>query len=177
MRIYTKRGDKGYTTLIEGKRLQKSHLVFELLGTTDELNSLLGICALYSDKKTNKLLKDIQYYIFSLGAYASGFKNEVILKSIEKETKNLEYLIDTYSSKIPDLANFVLPGGSEGASFLHLSRAVCRRLERVLVDYSKQNVESRNLFKYINRLSDLLFVLARYDNYKHGVRDIIWKIR
>ncbi len=177
MRIYTKKGDKGYSTLIEGKRLQKSHLVFELLGIIDELNSLLGICTLYSDKKTKKLLKDIQDYIFSLGAYASGFKNEVILESIEKETKNLEYLIDTYSLKIPDLANFILPGGSEGASFLHLSRVVCRRLERVLVDYSKQNIESRNLFKYINRLSDLLFVLARYDNYKHGIKDIIWKIR
>lgn len=176
MRIYTKKGDSGYSKLVKGSKIQKSHLVFELLGAVDELNSLLGICNLFTDKKIKEILRYIQDYIFTLGAYISGFKIDNFQENLNINTEKLEYLIDYYDSKVPALTNFILPGGSEGSSFLHLSRAVCRRLERILVSCSKKNTELRKSIKYINRLSDLLFVLARYDNYKHGIKDIIWKV-
>lgn len=177
MRIYTRKGDSGYSILVKGTKIQKSRLVFELLGTIDELNSLLGICILFTDKKTKKILKDIQGYIFTLGAYVSGFKIDNIQESININTEKLENLINFYDSKLPTLSNFILPGGNEESSFLHLSRAVCRRLERILVSCSRKDTELKKSIKYINRLSDLLFVLARYDNYKHGIKDVIWRVK
>lgn len=138
MKIYTKTGDKGKTSLASGKRVFKNDPRIEAYGNLDELNSLIGIVrALKISKKTDGILEKIQRDIFSP----------------EKDTVFLEKSIDEISASLPPLRNFILPTGSLAGSFLHLARAVCRRAERKLIPSP-----------YLNRLSDLLFVLARFEN-------------
>lgn len=189
MKIYTKTGDKGETSFIGG-RLSKSHILFEVIGTLDELNSILGVCAvsLKSSKDTSDLLNfiiKIQNNLFSIGGIFAGSGksfSEVSSKEVEKN-------IDSLDKSLPPLTNFILPGGGATAGFLHHARAICRRLERI-IDLFNDNCELQKLqhnYKYrmseeslleiiiyINRLSDWIFTAARFVNFKEGINEVVW---
>lgn len=168
--IYTKTGDDGSTALYNQQRYKKSELVFEVLGTIDELNSCLGFLHIYKNDEIVSLVKEIQKDLFTLGSLISGAPLNV--EDFDNKTVQIEAYIDKYSDRVEPLRNFVLPGGSLFSGYLNVSRSICRRLERILVLYNS------NLYyiKYINRLSDLLFILARYVNKIEEIPDVIWKI-
>ncbi|HEX2868975.1 MAG TPA: cob(I)yrinic acid a,c-diamide adenosyltransferase [Ignavibacteriales bacterium] len=181
MKIYTKTGDKGETGLFGGGRVAKDNLRIEAYGTIDELNSVLGVAINYvKDESVVFLLKEIQRELFVAGGdlaaphdkEGSNFK----IPRVEKElSEELEHQIDFYSGKLEELRHFILPGGSMGASYLHLARTVCRRAERLVVGLNKTVETGEKIIVYLNRLSDLLFVLARYENQVSGVQDVVWK--
>jgi len=180
MKIYTKTGDAGETGLFGGTRVSKASLRVEAYGEVDELNSALGWARLaVSDEALDAVLNRIQNDLFEVGAElgsteASKQKSVVPLIA-EPQVEALERAIDQYEEGPPALTSFVLPGGSEGASRFHLARCVCRRAERSVVALGAHESIRAEIFRYINRLSDLLFVLARYANYSAGVEDIPWK--
>lgn len=181
MKIYTKSGDKGETSLFGGQRVLKNCNRINAYGTVDELNSFLG--AALSEIKTTELkevLLSIQNNLFTLGGDLATpidqtNKNVVIQRINEKNIFELEHLIDKYDEKLPELRNFILPGGTKGAALLHIARSVCRRAEREVVTLSKIEVIDNNIVVYLNRLSDLLFVLSRFENYSQNIDDIIWQ--
>lgn len=179
MKLYTKEGDSGTSALFgSSRRIPKSRPVFEILGVADEVNATLG-CALASLKESNDtaLLVSIQEDIFLIGAYIAGLKFSSADKAVwAKKVSELEDRIDAYSAKLPPLKAFILPGGSDASSHLHLARVKVRTLERNLVAYSGKK-SLKFLLPYINRLSDLLFVLARYVNMELGSKEKIWKIK
>ncbi len=177
MKIYTKSGDTGETSLIGGKRVSKSAEIFNVLGTLDELNASLGFLQLVRIKEVKELTVQIQSDLFQLGALLS--KKEITqneMAGLFSKTTFYEGIMDNLDKELPELKNFILPGGSLYSSYLHTSRAICRRAERSLVDYLNKNNYGgmEGVLSYLNRLSDLLFVLARYTNSKLGVRDQIW---
>lgn len=181
MKIYTKTGDKGTTSLFGGKRVEKDDLRIDTYGTVDELNALIG--AAVSEIKDSELLavlKDIQIDLFTLGSDLATPENSNITFTVprvdEKFIDKLEKYIDSYTDKLPELKNFILPGGSKGASLLHLARTVCRRGERAVVALQKSEDIGKFILVYLNRLSDLLFVLARYANLVTNTPDVEWKI-
>ncbi len=168
MGIYSRTGDTGETATHAGKRVQKDHASIEAYGTLDELNSFLGLAAAHSaSRHTQAILKRVQKEIFDLGA--SVFSGEVPVG--EANVKALERDIDGMESRLKPLKHFIIPGGTKEAAFLHCARTVCRRAERKLVSAKA----GRMTIKYMNRLSDLLFVLARHENAKAGVGEEIWK--
>lgn len=179
MKIYTKTGDSGKTSLASGKRVSKSDPSVELYGTCDELNSSIGVCLsfLNLDSKLKEPLTIIQNLLFDLGAELAGYRKEGKADSalLPDDINYLEKKIDEFQEELEQLRNFILPGGSKPASFLHISRTICRRLERNMV---KAQDEGIDIFKeniiLINRLSDFLFVAARFANKEEGVTDIKW---
>jgi cob(I)alamin adenosyltransferase len=181
MKIYTKTGDTGTTGLFGGRRVSKDDLRIDAYGTIDELNGLIGVAV--TEVKNEELIMDlslIQNKLFNLGAdLATPFSEEKIKISIpritEAEVIELEKRIDYYDSKLPELKSFILPGGSKGSAILHLCRTVCRRSERRIVELAKSENIGDIVIKYINRLSDLLFVLARFENYSSNNQEIEWK--
>ena len=180
MKIYTKTGDAGETGLFGGARLSKASLRVEAYGEVDELNSAVGwACVPVSDPDLDALLNQIQNDLFEVGAELGSTedrKQKGTMPLIEEpQVEALERAIDKYEQGPPALTSFVLPGGSEGAARFHLARCVCRRAERSLVALGAQESLRGELFRYVNRLSDLLFVLARYANHMAGVEDIPWK--
>lgn len=178
MSIYTKTGDNGNTSLMGKSRHLKSEEVFAVLGTLDELNASLGLIPENQKSKVSKILIKTQNDIFELGALlAENSPSEEKLAEFSKKTEFIEKTIDEFESKLPKLTNFILPGGNMLASRLHFSRAVCRRLEREFVKFTKTSGSESyaELLKYINRLSDLLFIFARYSNHEKGVKEKIWK--
>ncbi len=174
MPIYTKQGDKGETNL-NSSTLKKSHPLLDLIGNIDELNSSLGLLHAIRNKKIRALVEDLQNDLFSLGAKLSGAKIDLNYSS---RTNDIEHAIDELSLSLPKLSNFIIPGGSKFAAQLQLSRAVARRTERSAVALMEKGVlkdsEGEGLITYLNRLSDLLFVMARYVNFKLGIKDTIW---
>lgn len=179
MKIYTRTGDNGETSLLYGGRFRKSETIFEILGTLDELNAHLGLVCTYKNIKVRKLVSTLQSDLFFVGATLADTRvSKSKFEFLVEKTNYLETQIDLIDSKLPQLTNFILPGGSLTAAYLHLSRAICRRLERILVSYAthakKDKMDYAPLLKYINRLSDLLFVLSRYVNKLQSKRDIIW---
>ena len=181
MKIYTKTGDEGTTGLFGGKRVSKDNLRIEAYGTIDELNGLIGVAVteVNSEELKNDLLK-IQYELFNLGAdLATPITEEKIKVTIPRisdfDVNVFEKKIDYYDSKLPELKAFILPGGSKGSASLHFSRTVCRRAERRIVELSKSENIGDSVIKYINRLSDLLFVLARFENYSNNHPEVEWK--
>ena len=178
MKIYTKTGDDGTTGLQGNSRVSKSHPRIIAYGTIDEVNAGLGIVLSYKlDKDIAMLLNLIQNELFVVGADLSNpnlenQKNRVTLDMID----NLEKSIDKYEKELPSLTNFILPGGNIIASQLHHVRAVIRRAETCLVLLSEQEKINNNCIKYVNRLSDLFFVLGRILNKRSGQKDIIWKV-
>jgi cob(I)alamin adenosyltransferase len=180
MKIYTKTGDAGETGLFGGTRVSKASLRVEAYGEVDELNSALGWARLaVSDEALDAVLNRIQNDLFEVGAElgsteASKQKSVVPLIA-EPQVEALERAIDQYEEGPPALTSFVLPGGSEGASRFHLARCVCRRAERSVVALGAHDSIRGEVIRYLNRLSDLLFVLARYANHAAGVEDIPWK--
>jgi cob(I)alamin adenosyltransferase len=180
MKIYTKTGDAGETGLFGGARVSKASLRVETYGEVDELNSAIGWARVaVQDSEVDALLNQIQNDLFEAGAELASTaerKDKSMMPLItEAQVKALERAIDKYEEGLPPLTSFVLPGGSEGASRFHLARCVCRRAERSLVALGAQESLRAELFRYINRLSDLLFVLARDANHRTGVEDIPWK--
>ena len=181
MKIYTKTGDKGETSLFGGQRVWKDDLRINAYGTVDELNSVLGvaICEV-SNEEQKEVLKSIQNDLFTLGSdlatpLEKENKNFVIPRVDEKFIVRLEKLIDKYEKQLPELKNFILPGGSKSAAFLHAARTVCRRAEREVTALSKQVDIGNQILIYLNRLSDLLFVLSRYENHSNGTPEPTWQ--
>lgn len=180
MKIYTKTGDDGSTGLNGGKRVQKSELRVSVYGTIDELNSVLGIVvSLETPEQIKGTLQQLNSLLFVAGSdIATPFENSRSI-SIERINSNnilwLESLIDEYTSQLPELKHFILPGGSQASAFLHLARTVCRRAERLAVELSQREDIGEFIIKFLNRLSDFLFTASRYANHLAGIKDIEWK--
>jgi len=181
MKIYTKTGDDGTTSLFSGGRVAKHHLRVESYGTVDELNSYLGLArASQPTETTGELLEIIQNHLFRLGADLAtpmDAKAEWLVRITEEEVKWLEEQIDTLSDGLPDLKNFILPGGVIIAAHLHVSRTICRRAERLVVALAENEAINDASRVYLNRLSDFLFTLARYENAQQGEVETKWVVR
>ena len=181
MKIYTKTGDRGETGLFGGERVSKNSLRIEAYGTIDELNSFVGLAIIeVSDKSVKDLLQKIQNWLFSIGADLATPDNEKtkklnIIRTPEQYYLYIEKEIDKYESKLDKLRNFILPGGTKGAALLHICRTITRRAERLVVALNSKVKIGNNIIIYLNRLSDLFFVLARFDNTVTGTPDIAWK--
>lgn len=177
MKIYTKTGDKGETGLFGGKRISKDSLRIAAYGEIDELNSVLGICRVINKiVEIDKVLHQLQREICDLAAdLATPLDEKLSVPRMKKsQVQQIEDWIDEISNKVEPLKNFILPGGSILASYLHFARAVCRRAERTIVALQKKEEISKNIAEYVNRLSDLMFVMARYMNRLDGVKDEKW---
>ncbi|MBI1931175.1 MAG: cob(I)yrinic acid a,c-diamide adenosyltransferase [Ignavibacteriales bacterium] len=181
MKIYTKTGDDGSTSLFGGTRVQKNNIRINAYGTIDELNSVIGIAVSGDINDEIKFeLENIQNVLFQIGselASPENVKSNIIKRTSEEDVKNLETLIDKFDEKLPPLKNFILPGGNNSAAQLHFARTVCRRAERIIVELKEFELVSKNVLIYVNRLSDLFFVLARYQNLSQSTAEIIWKPR
>lgn len=180
MKIYTGFGDKGNTSLFGGEVVPKSHLRVELYGTIDELNSTVGILRLKTeDAPTRELLKKIQNDLFTLSseiATPDGEKHRHFDHLIQDtDVRHLEEEIDRIDDTLVPLRHFILPGGTEAAAFGHLCRTVCRRAERIFTTLAMHTDVRPLLGVYLNRLSDLFFVLARYQNKIRKVNDVTWQ--
>ncbi len=174
MRIYTRTGDKGETSLFGGKRVPKNHLRIAAYGSIDELNSLLGVVvAKIQDVRFEGYINLIQKDLFLIGSHLAGAK--INLNVLPKKVEEIEGIIDNLTYELPELHNFILPEGTETASFLFLARAVTRRAERELVSLLTIEEFDERILVYLNRLSDFLFVLARYINFKEGLKETVWK--
>lgn len=179
MKIYTKTGDEGKTSLFGGERVWKDNLRINCYGTVDELNSIIGLALSFIDDKTlTEELTILQNKLFDLGAdLATPLENgKAKIKRIDKaDIKEIENKIDIYQDRLPELRNFILPGGYSGASFLHFARTVCRRAERELVNLTREENTGDYVLIYLNRLSDYLFVLARLANVISDTPEVEWK--
>ena len=182
-KIYTKTGDKGKTSLIGGTKILKSDLRIEAYGTVDELNSYIGLVNDYcSDAHSKNILKEIQDRLFTIGSsLARDPKKEIKLHIPdlhETDITLLEKEIDGINKALPEMKNFILPGGHPAVSITHIARCVCRRAERCCVNLKERESNLEPLIiKYLNRLSDYLFVLSRYIGMKNNAPEIIWKPR
>lgn len=183
LKIYTKTGDLGKTSLIGGTKVSKSNIRIETYGTIDELNSWIGLGADHTpDEHAKSILKEIQDRLFTIGSsLACDPDKEQKLKIPDLKEGDiilLEKEIDKMNEKLPEMKHFILPGGHVAVSTIHITRCVCRRAERWCVNMQEQNLFVEPLIiKYLNRLSDYLFVLARYIGYLLQVKEIIWKPR
>ncbi len=178
MKIYTKTGDDGSTGLNGGKRVQKSDLRVSVYGTIDELNSVLGIVVAFDvPEPIKESLVKLNSMLFIAGSdIATPMDNKINIERINAENILwLEILIDDYTSKLPELKHFILPGGSQQSAFLHLARTVCRRAERLAVELAQTEDIGEFIIKYLNRLSDYLFTASRYANFLSGKPDVEWK--
>lgn len=185
MKVYTKTGDKGTTALFGGTRVPKHHIRIESYGTVDELNSYIG---LIRDQDINPLYKktliEIQDRLFTIGAILATDPEKAILKNgkerlnipkiSESDIEFLENEIDTMESKLPPMTHFVLPGGHTTVSFCHVARCVCRRAERLSVQLNETEPVNEGVLKYLNRLSDYLFVLARKLTFDLNAEEVKW---
>lgn len=180
MKIYTKTGDDGTTGLFNGARVKKSNQRVNLYGTTDELNSIIGLAVSASEKEElNQDLEKINNLIFDLGSDLATPLDPPPKFEVPRISSNhidwLEKRIDKYDESLEPLKTFILPGGSMQAAFLHQARTVCRRAERLAVELSEEEDLGDYAVKFLNRLSDYLFAAARYSNYLHNVGDKKWK--
>ena len=175
-KIYTKTGDKGSTLLGNGKRVGKNSLRVDAYGSVDEANATIGLSILRTNLKIKKILQVIQNDLFDLGAdlCVPDKKNLKKLSITKDRVEFIEKNIDNFNKKLSSLNSFILPGGSESSTYLHIARTVTRRAERKVVALSEKEKINPITIIYLNRLSDLLFVLARYTNNK-GKKDILWK--
>ena len=177
-RIYTRGGDAGETSLVDGSRVAKHSLRVEGYGTVDEANAVVGLARLHAKGKIDAMLARIQNDLFDLGADLAtplnGRKAAGALRIIAKQVARLEKEIDGINAKLKPLDSFVLPGGTALAVYLHLGRTVVRRAERLVAALAKAEPINAEALKYLNRLSDHLFVLARHAN-RGGKADVLWR--
>jgi len=179
MKIYTKTGDKGLTSLIGGTRVPKHHLRIESYGTIDELNSFVGMIRDQidlSDQQKN-VLKEIQDRLFTIGASLAADPEKSKMKIPDLHDVDIEFLeseIDQMNEVLPELRHFVLPGGSVAVSFCHVARCVCRRAERLTVHLAESSFVDEKVSIYLNRLSDYFFVLARKLCHDHHLPENQW---
>ncbi|OGH24263.1 MAG: ATP:cob(I)alamin adenosyltransferase [Candidatus Levybacteria bacterium RIFCSPLOWO2_01_FULL_39_24] len=198
MPIYTRTGDKGKTTLFNGQRVSKGDLRIDTLGTIDELNSAIGVVLAetqnsklktqnYNSKLKSELIK-IQNDLLSIGSALANPKvssKRLTVSSLSKRVKEFEDFIDKMMKNLPPLSSFILPGGGKTGATLHLARAICRRAERRIVELNSKEKTLRlrsgqvdnSIIIYFNRLSDLLFTLARFANFKEKKKEIVWSKR
>lgn len=179
MKIYTKTGDEGKTSLLGGKRVSKDDLRIEAYGTVDELNSIVGICRTLSPpKKIDQLLHSIQNQLFALGADLATPLSQKLKQEIpricEADITFLEKSIDDLETANKPLHAFILPEGSHLGAQLHFARTVCRRAERLVVKLSRKEKIGKHIVVYLNRLSDFLFALARWMNKNQDIAEIKW---
>jgi cob(I)alamin adenosyltransferase len=182
VKIYTKRGDQGETSLGSGQRVRKDTLRVQVYGTVDELNSQIGVAlAVGLSSYLTAALVAIQSELFDLGSDLCFLEEDKVkynLPQIElAHVTRLEALIDTLTTELEPLKNFILPGGAPGAAHLHVARTVCRRAEREATTLASKERIGEHVLAYLNRLSDLLFVMARYENYAQGVAEPLWRPR
>ena len=183
LKIYTKTGDKGTTSLIGGTKVSKAHTRIETYGTVDELNSWIGLVNdQLKQKHSKKILNEIQDRLFTIGSsLACDPEKETKMKIpdlLETDIELLEKEIDRMNEKMPAMKSFILPGGHVAVSSTHVARCVCRRCERLCVNLQDQNMFVDPLvIKYLNRLSDYLFVLARFIAYRLKIKETPWKPR
>lgn len=181
MKVYTKTGDKGETSLLGGTRVPKHHLRIECYGTVDELNSWVGVVqAGFTLPTAQKMLNEIQNNLFVLGSHLAtdpAKSNVKIPELLEQDILDLELAIDEMDSQLPALKNFVLPGGSIEVAHSHLARCVCRRAERLATQLSYSEAVNPIVLRYLNRLSDYFFVLGRFIAHTNKVNEIPWEPR
>lgn len=181
MKIYTKTGDKGLTSLIGGTRVPKSSLRIDCYGTVDELNSYIG---LLRDQDVNAprrdLLKEIQDRLFTIGASLASDpeKSKMKIPDLhEADVTLLETEMDQMNTNLPELRVFILPGGHQSVSFAHVARCVCRRAERLVIELRETSFVADLVVMYLNRLSDYLFVLSRQMGHDLGAEEVAWQPR
>lgn len=174
-KIYTRTGDQGTTRLANGDEVTKDSIRVEAYGDIDELNSLIGMVITRDPaREVSDYLAKIQHHLFDVGGEVAsagmieGLVTEAMISSLEAE-------IDLLNADLPPLKEFILPGGTQAAAELHLARTVCRRAERRIITLNHTEPVAPEIIKYVNRLSDLLFVMARYENHQHGNHEVYWK--
>jgi cob(I)alamin adenosyltransferase len=181
MKIYTKTGDTGETGLFKGPRVPKHDLRVEAYGNVDECNAMIGVCLLHvQHDEIKSLLSSIQHELFEVGAdlaTPSQQQEDSRWRIGAEMTANLERTIDRFEAQLPALTNFILPGGLLGGAYIHYARTVCRRAERSVSKLAAEQQIHPEILRYLNRLSDLLFVLARAENQHAGSPEMIWKKR
>lgn len=182
IKIYTKTGDKGTTSLIGGTKVSKADLRIEAYGTVDELNSYIGLCKdVINEDITGRVLQEVQDRLFTIGAALACDPEKNIKMAIpdllEEDCRYLEQEIDKMDTQLPVMKSFILPGGHIAVSHLHIARCVCRRAERTCIRLTEAHPIEPLIVKYLNRLSDYLFVLARYVGEKLGAPEIAWRAR
>ncbi|WP_291782510.1 cob(I)yrinic acid a,c-diamide adenosyltransferase [Cecembia sp.] len=181
MKIYTKTGDTGKTSLLGGRRVSKSDLRIDAYGTVDELNSYIGLLRDQAvNAKRGELLKEIQDRLFTIGATLATEPGKANVKKPDLHDEDLELLekeIDNMEALLPQLRHFILPGGHQVVSFCHIARTVCRRTERCVIDLMEVEHVDEIIVKYLNRLSDYLFVLGRLIAQELEVEEVTWKPR
>lgn len=179
-KVYTRQGDLGETHLGGGQKMPKDTTRIQAYGTVDELNSVIGVVLASSpSKETKEALTRIQHQLFTVGGdlcVLEEDKGKWDMPVIEaSHIEALEKLIDRLNQELHPLEDFILPGGVQTAALLHQARTVCRRAERHVVTLARQEKIGQNVLKYLNRLSDALFVLARHENHKAGLEDVYWQ--
>lgn len=174
LKIYTKTGDRGDTSLYGGKRVIKSHRRVKSYGSIDELNSVLGmVMAKTSDQKIRRFINKVQNDLFVMGAALAGSPQDLGL--LVNRVEEMEGFIDELDGELPELKNFILPGGGEEGAVVHFARSVSRRVEREVVKLAQEEEVDKRILIYLNRLSDLLFITGRYLNQKEKRPEIVWK--
>lgn len=186
MKIYTRTGDKGETSLFTGQRVPKNDEIIDAIGTVDECNSSIGAALSFLGnqsqwKPIREQLEIIQHALFDVGAALATPRTRATESKVEKTrfdhdaTELLERWVDAMQEKLPELHAFILPGGHPCGAMLHLSRSICRRAERLVVPLTNRADVSKHVLMYLNRLSDYLFVLSRYVNQLAGVPETQWQ--
>jgi len=177
MKIYTKTGDDGKTSLFDNTRVWKSHDRIMSYGAIDELNSTLGIVlSMKLDNDLNEIVSKIQNDLFIVGSdLANPDMNNQEIRTTKKMVSILEDVIDKLENELSELTSFILPGGTILASIIHLARTIARRAETHVVALSQNEEITNESFIYLNRLSDLLFIIARTINKRNNIKDVIWK--
>jgi cob(I)alamin adenosyltransferase len=186
-KVYTRTGDRGETSLVGGKRVPKDSPRIDAYGTIDELNSIIGLARVFNEENLeageahhflDEVLCKIQDELFDLGselATPSEFFQEGMFRISQTEIKNIEKLIDKCQENLQPLESFILPGGGRVGAYLHQCRTVCRRAEREILRLSRAEAISEWPLKYVNRLSDLFFVLSRWISKETGEREYLWQ--
>jgi cob(I)alamin adenosyltransferase len=181
MKIYTKTGDKGQTSLIGGTRVAKHHIRIEAYGTVDELNSWIGLIRdQHVDEHSAKILLEIQDRLFTIGSSLASDPEKSKMKIPDLKEEDivlLEKEMDAMNETLPEMRSFVLPGGHSTVSYCHIARCVCRRAERNTIHLAEENFVADLVVKYLNRLSDYLFVLSRKFTMDLGAQETPWKPR
>ena len=181
MKIYTRTGDDGTTSLFSGGRVPKHHLRVESYGTTDELNSALGLARAHQPSETtDDYLARLQHQLFNLGADLAtplDAKSSHIVRMDAGTVVWLEESIDRLTAELPPLTAFILPGGSLAAAQIHVGRTICRRAERLVAELRQHEPIGEHVLPYLNRLSDFLFTLARWENMQAGISEERWSVK
>ncbi len=182
MKIYTRTGDDGTTGLIGGDRVRKSDKRLDCYGSVDELNASIGLASVIAPAELLAMVREVQEELFVIGSHLAAPENDPAaqkyLPTIDDSiVGRLEMQIDQATAELPALKYFILPGGTELAARLHIARTVCRRAERLCVDFALDRPIHPTIVTYLNRLSDWLFVQARVANHAAGVEDVPWRPR